>query len=74
MKKMYGRNIISPPPKHYWRKTLNYVFGGFNFLMWIAFIVTIISYQPLGGPNPSSFNLGVAILLVYCFINLSALQ
>jgi sodium/potassium-transporting ATPase subunit alpha len=26
----------------YWKKALNYVFGGFNFLMWIAFIVTIV--------------------------------
>jgi len=26
----------------YWKKILNYIFGGFNFLMWIAFIVTIV--------------------------------
>ena len=37
-----GKNIISPPPTHYWKKILNYVFGGFNFLMWIAFIVTTV--------------------------------
>ena len=37
-----GKNIISPPPTHYWKKALNYIFGGFNFLMWIAFIVTIV--------------------------------
>lgn len=37
-----GRNVISPPPTHYWKKVVNYVFGGFNFLMWIAFIVTIV--------------------------------
>jgi sodium/potassium-transporting ATPase subunit alpha len=36
------RNVISPPPTQYWKKILNYVFGGFNFLMWIAFIVTIV--------------------------------
>lgn len=37
-----GKNVISPPPTQYWKKGLNYVFGGFNFLMWIAFIVTIV--------------------------------
>ena len=28
--------------RRYWKKILNYIFGGFNFLMWIAFIVTIV--------------------------------
>lgn len=37
-----GKNVISPPPTHYWKKAANYIFGGFNFLMWIAFIVTIV--------------------------------
>ena len=37
-----GKNVISKPPTQYWKKALNYVFGGFNFLMWIAFIVTIV--------------------------------
>ena len=31
----------------YWKKFLNYVFGGFNFLMWIAFIVTIVCFPAL---------------------------
>ncbi|EMD32829.1 hypothetical protein CERSUDRAFT_108626 [Gelatoporia subvermispora B] len=63
-----GRNVISPPPTHYWKKALNYVFGGFNFLMWIAFIVTLLSYQPLGGADPAAFNLGVAVLLLLVII------
>ncbi|KAG2133798.1 uncharacterized protein EDB93DRAFT_1254697 [Suillus bovinus] len=61
-----GKNIISPPPTVYWKKLLNYVFGGFNFLMWIAFILTIISYQPLG--PPTAFVLGVAVLLLLVII------
>lgn len=40
-----GKNVISPPKTQYWKKALNYVFGGFNFLMWIAFIVTIVSFR-----------------------------
>ncbi|KAJ7737652.1 calcium ATPase transmembrane domain M-containing protein [Mycena olivaceomarginata] len=59
-----GKNVISPPRTQYWKKVLNYVFGGFNFLMWIAFVVTILSYQPLGGADPAVFNLGVAVLLL----------
>ncbi|KZV97302.1 calcium ATPase [Exidia glandulosa HHB12029] len=63
-----GKNKISPPPTQYWKKGLNYVFGGFNFLMWIAFIVTVLSYKPLGGDNPAVFNLGVAVLLLLVII------
>ncbi|KAG1740586.1 hypothetical protein EDB19DRAFT_1707719 [Suillus lakei] len=61
-----GRNTISPPPTVYWKKSLNYIFGGFNFLMWIAFILTILSYQPLG--PPTAFVLGVAVLLLLVII------
>ncbi|KAI0746984.1 calcium ATPase transmembrane domain M-containing protein [Daedaleopsis nitida] len=63
-----GKNVISSPPTQYWKKALNYVFGGFNFLMWIAFIVTILSYEPLGEPNPAAFNLGVAVLLLLVIV------
>jgi len=63
-----GKNTISKPPTKYWQKVLNYVFGGFNFLMWIAFIVTILSYEPLGGASPVALNLGVAILLLLVII------
>jgi sodium/potassium-transporting ATPase subunit alpha len=62
-----GKNIISPPPTKYWLKALNYVFGGFNFLMWIAFVVTLLSYKPLGQP-PQAFNLGVAVLLMLVIV------
>ncbi|KAH0834143.1 hypothetical protein J3R83DRAFT_11446 [Lanmaoa asiatica] len=62
-----GKNVISPPPTQYWLKALNYIFGGFNFLMWIAFIVTLLSYKPLGQP-PQAFNLGVAVLLMLVIV------
>lgn len=42
-----GKNLISSPPTHYWKKIVNYVFGGFNFLMWIAFILTVVSLLPM---------------------------
>ncbi|KAI0088963.1 calcium ATPase transmembrane domain M-containing protein [Irpex rosettiformis] len=59
-----GKNLISSPPTQYWKKILNYVFGGFNFLMWIAFILTVLSYEPIGGSHPAAYNLGVAVLLI----------
>jgi sodium/potassium-transporting ATPase subunit alpha len=39
-----GKNTISKPPTPYREKMLNYVFGGFNFLMWIAFIAMIVRF------------------------------
>ncbi|KAG1848307.1 hypothetical protein DFJ58DRAFT_796452 [Suillus subalutaceus] len=61
-----GKNIISPPPTVYWKKTFNYIFGGFNFLMWISFILTILSYEPLGPPVP--FTLGIAVLMIIVIV------
>ncbi|KAG2068577.1 calcium ATPase [Suillus decipiens] len=61
-----GKNIISPPPTVYWKKTLDYIFGGFNFLMWISFVLTVLCYEPLGPPIP--FTLGVAVLLILVII------
>ncbi|KAJ3236078.1 hypothetical protein HDU81_011195 [Chytriomyces hyalinus] len=63
-----GKNRISAPKTHYVQKALNYVFGGFNFLMWIACIVTVLSYYPLGLPKPNPFNLGVACLIFFVII------
>ncbi|KAH9273379.1 hypothetical protein BASA83_004381 [Batrachochytrium salamandrivorans] len=63
-KAAHGRNVISPAPTHYWKQILLYVFGGFNFLLWVACIVSFISWKPLGEPNPQIINLGVAVLLL----------
>ncbi|EJD43828.1 calcium ATPase [Auricularia subglabra TFB-10046 SS5] len=63
-----GKNKISPPPTQYWRKAVSYVFGGFNSLMWLAFVLTVLSYRPLGGDHPPIFNLGVAVLLAMVII------
>ncbi|EGO02905.1 hypothetical protein SERLA73DRAFT_165832 [Serpula lacrymans var. lacrymans S7.3] len=63
-----GKNVFSPPRTQYWKKIINYIFGGFNFLMWIAFILSLLSYEPLGAPSPAVFNLGVAVLLILVII------
>ncbi|EPT02641.1 K P-type ATPase [Fomitopsis schrenkii] len=36
--------------------------------MWIAFILSLLSYEPLGAPDPPAFNLGVAILILLVII------
>ncbi|KAI8910746.1 calcium ATPase transmembrane domain M-containing protein [Powellomyces hirtus] len=65
------KNVISPPSTKYFKQIMQYVFGGFNFLMWIALIVTVLSYQPLGSMNggtPPPLNLGVAVLLLFVIL------
>ncbi|KAJ3335854.1 hypothetical protein HDU93_004240 [Gonapodya sp. JEL0774] len=59
-----GPNRITAPPNRYWRKLLGYVFGGFCALMWLAAIIAFISYEPLGGDNPSTVNLYIGIFLL----------
>ncbi|KAJ3180632.1 hypothetical protein HK101_009947 [Irineochytrium annulatum] len=62
-----GKNRITPPKTQYLSKTLGYLFGGLNFLMWIGFVLALLSYQPLGSMNggtPNPLNLGVACLLL----------
>ncbi len=56
-----GKNVISAPPTQYWKKALNYVFGGFNFLMWIAFIVTVVR-RTVGGLLPPLISSRLAVL------------
>ncbi|RKO93205.1 E1-E2 ATPase-domain-containing protein [Blyttiomyces helicus] len=63
-KKNDPKNVISPPPTHYWKKLVIYFFGGFNFLLWIAFIMTMISWKPLGNPNPPSVALDTALIIL----------
>ncbi|KAJ3346558.1 hypothetical protein HDU83_002878 [Entophlyctis luteolus] len=63
-----GKNKISPPPTRYLTKAIMYIFGGFNFLMWVAFILAVVSYEPLGGDDPAPFNLGVAFLVLLVII------
>ncbi len=40
------------------------VFGGYNIIMWFAALASIICWRPLGGPDPSPYNLVLAIFLL----------
>jgi sodium/potassium-transporting ATPase subunit alpha len=67
-KKTSKANLLSPPPNDNFKKWMGYLFGGFNSLMWVAMILSILSYQPLGslqGGTPQVFNLGVGVLLAF---------
>jgi hypothetical protein len=55
-----GKNTISNPPTQHWKKALNYVFGGFNFLMWITFIVTIVRSSFLIGYDKAEVQVPVS--------------
>eukprot|EP00834_Sanchytrium_tribonematis_P004790 NODE_255_length_11697_cov_0.569495.p1 type:complete len:752 gc:universal NODE_255_length_11697_cov_0.569495:8660-10915(+) len=68
LKKRGKLNQISPPDTNYIKKGFGYVFGGFNALMWVAMLLSILSYEPLGslqGGTPAIFNLGVGVLLAF---------
>jgi sodium/potassium-transporting ATPase subunit alpha len=44
-------------------KIIGYLFGGFGIIMWPAAIMAVLSYRPLGDPDPDIANLGLAIVL-----------
>ena len=64
----YGRNVLSPPPStSYVWLFLNQLVAGFSFILWLAAIVILLSWQPLGsigGATPQVVNVGVAVVLV----------
>ncbi|KAI5815821.1 hypothetical protein BZA77DRAFT_73418 [Pyronema omphalodes] len=64
--KEFGRNLPSPPPSRWFRKTLGYLFGGFGGILLVAAILVYIAWKPLGQP-PASSNLALAIVLTIVF-------
>jgi len=48
--------------------SLGYFFGGFGGLLFIAGIIVIICYKPLGDPNPDASNLALGVLLFLVII------
>jgi hypothetical protein len=43
--------------------SVGYFFGGFGGLLFIAGIICIICFKPLGNPNPDASNLALGVLL-----------
>ena len=48
------------------------VFGGYNVILWIATLLCFLCWQPLGGTNPSPYNLVLAIFLAVSILIQSA--
>ena len=63
-----GRNVHTPPPTNRFRKWFFFVFGGFGGILFIAGVVTVLTYLPLGAPNPQGANLALAVLLFLVII------
>ncbi|KAF8503943.1 sodium-potassium ATPase [Hysterangium stoloniferum] len=64
----YGLNKISPPPRNYARKVLEWVFGGFGSLLLLASIICFIAWKPLGEPAPLVSNLALAVVLLIVIV------
>jgi sodium/potassium-transporting ATPase subunit alpha len=59
-----GKNLLSHKKKNQILKVMGYFFSGFCSLIWVAAIVCILSWKPLGNPDPNPANLGLGVLLV----------
>ncbi|KAI5950947.1 hypothetical protein KGF54_004021 [Candida jiufengensis] len=66
--KIYGENKQSKPPNGYLKKLFMYFFGGFGALLLAGGILCIISWKPLGNPNPAVANLVLGIILIVVFL------
>ncbi|KAK6415996.1 hypothetical protein LTR95_017517, partial [Oleoguttula sp. CCFEE 5521] len=66
--KTVGPNQPTPPPSHWIRRTLGYLFGGFGAILFIAAILVFIAWRPLGEPNPAIANLALAVVLTLVWV------
>lgn len=66
--KKYGTNAHSPPPSRLFHKIMVYCFGGFGSLLLVGGILCIISWKPLGNPDPSTANLALGVVLILIFL------
>lgn len=65
--KEFGKNMPSPPPSRWFRKTVTYLFGGFGSILFVAGILVFIAWRPLGQP-PAIANLALAIVLILVWV------
>ncbi|KAK4685419.1 hypothetical protein P7C73_g4728, partial [Tremellales sp. Uapishka_1] len=59
-----GPNSPTPPKNRWYLKVLGYIFGGFGSLLVVAAILVLISWKPLGEPDPQLANLALGIVLL----------
>lgn len=67
-RKEFGLNVQSKPPNRLLKKVFMYFFGGFGALLLVGGILCIISWKPLGNPDPAVSNLILGIILLFVFL------
>lgn len=67
-RKEFGFNVQSKPPSRLLKKIFMYFFGGFGVLLLTGGILCIISWKPLGNPDPAVSNLILGIILLFVFM------
>lgn len=63
----HGKNVLTPPPTHYFKTIMGYLFKGFGSILLIGCILVFIAWKPLGDP-PTTANLALAIVLLAVFL------
>jgi len=59
-----GPNKITPHSESKLLKFISYFLTGFCPILWIASVICIISWKPLGEPDPQIFDLGLGIVII----------
>ncbi|KAI9469422.1 hypothetical protein BX667DRAFT_473037 [Coemansia mojavensis] len=66
-KGIYGRNVLSPPPRQWTQRIWRWFFTGFNRFLWVAMVVFWLCWKPIGNPpQPGNMAMAVVIVLVVC--------
>ncbi|PSR80352.1 hypothetical protein BD289DRAFT_490855 [Coniella lustricola] len=66
--KEHGKNKLSPLPNPWFRKIMGYLFKGFGSILCVGGILVLISWKPLGEPDPQIANLALGIVLIAVFL------
>ena len=64
-----GKNELDKPETHRIRKFLGYILGGFCWILWISFTISIIAYFIADPNDPTkTTNIGLAVLIIMVII------
>ena len=61
---VHGKNQIEHKAPNPILKLISYLFTGFCSLLWLAAIICILAWKPIGEPNSDPINLALAVLLI----------
>jgi len=59
-----GRNVLTPGKvRSWWLRYLASLVSGFGFILWLAVLLCVLAYWPLGQP-PDPYNLVLAFVIL----------